>query len=135
MDNNTGRFELQIRSGSIERGLVVVVGLGFDPKYPPIKMVTLTDINGNGSDEVAVLGRHQGGFNQKVWVKDGKTNRSLKQIFFDRNFVGQDLDVSADLNGNGVQELVVLGKRESDGKLRAIIKDAKTRELIARINF
>ena len=97
-------------------------------------MVTLSDINGNGSDEVAVLGRHQGGFNQKVWVKDGKTGRSIQQVFFNKTLLPQDMDACPDVNGNGAYELVVLGRR-SDGKLRAIIKDAKTGARIGAFNF
>ena len=45
------------------------------------------------------------------------------------------MDVCPDINGNGSYELVMLGKRESDGKLRVIIKDAKTGELIKAFNF
>ena len=109
--------------------------LGFDPNYAPIKMEILSDINDNGSDEVVVLGIRTGGGNHKAWVKDGRTGESLSQVFFNKRFAGQDLDVCADINGNGSQELVVLGKRESDGKLKAFIKDAKTGELLGRVDF
>ncbi len=109
--------------------------LGFDPQYPPLKMVILSDLNGNGSDEVVVLGPKAGGGNQKAVVKDGKTNELIRRLFFNKTFVAQDMDVCPDINGNGAQELVMLGKRESDGKLKAFIKDARTGELIGRINF
>ena len=56
-------------------------------------------------------------------------------MFFDKNFAGQDIAICADINGNGAQELVLLGERASDGELRAIIKDAKTGELIGVVNF
>ena len=109
--------------------------LGFDPNYAPIKMAVLSDINGNGSEEVVVFGQRINAGNHKAWVKDGRTGESLSQVFFSKQFAGQDLDVCPDINGNGSQELVMLGRRESDGKLRAFIKDAKTGELIGRINF
>ncbi len=112
-----------------------VSSLGFDANYPPIKMAIVSDLNGNGSEEIVILGRRFNGGNQKAWVKDGKTNASLSQVFFNKYFIGQDMDVGPDINGNGAQELVMLGRRGSDGKLRAFIKDARTGELIGRINF
>ena len=56
-------------------------------------------------------------------------------MFFDKNFAGQDITTCAHINGNGTQELVLLGERASDGKLRAMVKDAKTGELIGVVNF
>ncbi len=109
--------------------------LGFDANYPPIKMVVVSDLNGNGSEEVVVLGRRAGGGNQKAVVKDGKTNAVLRTLFFNKAFPARDLDVCPDLNGNGAQELVVLGRRDHDGTLKAFIKDAKTGELLQRITF
>jgi hypothetical protein len=47
----------------------------------------------------------------------------------------QDIATCADINGNGSEELVLLGKRASDGKLKATVKDAKTGELIGVVNF
>ena len=56
-------------------------------------------------------------------------------VFFGNIFVGQDMATCADINGNGAEGLVLLGRRASDGKLRAIVKDAKTGELIGVVNF
>jgi hypothetical protein len=108
--------------------------LGFDPNYRPIRLRVLDDINRNGTEEVAVLAVRRGCCNQKVWVKDGGTGESIRVVYFGKTYLGEDLDISPDINGNGTPELVVLGRRD-DGKLRAIIKDSKTGELIGSVGF
>ena len=108
--------------------------LGFDPNYPPVKMAVVPDTNGNGSDEVVVLGVRFNNGNQKAVVKDGRTNKLIKRVFFNPEFIGQDLAVCPDMNGNGVSELVMLGRRGYD-EIKAFIKDAKTGALIKRVEF
>jgi hypothetical protein len=108
--------------------------LGFDPNYRPIRMRVLDDVNGNGSEEVAVLAVRRGCCNQKVWVKDTLTGESIRIAYFGKKFIGEDLAISPDMNGNGTPELIVLGRRD-DGKIAAIIKDSKTAELISWVGF
>ena len=108
--------------------------LGFDPNYRPVRLRVLDDINGNGSEEIAVLAVRRGCCNQKVWVKDAKTGQSIKMVYFGTQYIGEDMDISPDINGNGAPELVVLGRRD-DGVLRAYIKDSKTGEFISSVGF
>jgi hypothetical protein len=108
--------------------------LGFDPQYRPVRFRVLDDLNGNGSQEVAVLAVRRGCCNQKVWVKDPLTGQSIRQVFFGKQFIGEDMDIVPDINGNGTPELVVLGRRD-DGKLAAIIKDSKTGEFVSWVGF
>jgi hypothetical protein len=108
--------------------------LGFDPQYRPVRFRVLDDLNGNGSQEVAVLAVRRGSGNQKVWVKDTLTGESIRQVFFGKQFIGEDMDIVPDINGNGTPELVVLGRRD-DGKIAAIIKDSKTAEFISWVAF
>jgi hypothetical protein len=55
-------------------------------------------------------------------------------VFFGKQFIGEDMDIIPDINGNGTPELVVLGRR-GDGKIAAIIKDSKTAEFISWVGF
>ena len=71
---------------------------------------------------------------QKVWVKDTLTGESIQVVYFGKQFIGDDMDIIPDINGNGAPELVVLGRRD-DGVLRAIIKDSKTGELLGSVGF
>ena len=109
---------------------------GVEQFFEPIQMLNIGDINGNGTDELAIYGRHLNNTSQKAQVFDsGRTTSRLSTVFFDRNFVGEDFDACPDLNGNGSPELVLFGKRASDGKLRAIVKDARTGQLVGKVDF
>ncbi len=109
--------------------------LGFDRNYPPTQLLTIADVNGNGADEVVVYGQRFVGGTQKAQIKDSKTKALIRVVFFDKNFVGQDITTCADINGNGTEELVLLGKRARDGKLRVIVKDAKSGVNIGVVDF
>mgnify|MGYP001827169166 FL=1 len=109
--------------------------IGFDRNYPPTKLLTIPDVNGNGADEVVVYGQRFDGYNQKAVVKDSKSRQLIKAVFFDRNAPGLDIATCADINGNGAEELVLLGKRNKDGKLKAMVRDAKTGELLGVVKF
>jgi hypothetical protein len=98
-------------------------------------LLTIADVNDNGADEMVVFGQRFNGGNQKAQIKDSKTKALIRSVFFDKNFPGQDIATCADINGNGGEELVLLGRRASDGKLRAMVKDAKTGELIGVLRF
>jgi hypothetical protein len=108
--------------------------LGFDPNYRPVRLRVVDDINGNGYEEIAVLAVRRGCCNQKVWVKDAKTGQSIKRVFFGKQYIGVDMDISPDMNGNGTPELVVLGQSDM-GVLKAIIKDSKTGEFVSSVGF
>jgi hypothetical protein len=130
--NNDDAVNVMVRDTKTRKPLG---SMGFDRNYPPIKLLTIGDVNNNGADEVVVFGQRFNGGNQKAQVKDSKTKALIKAVFFDKNFPGQDMASCADINGNGSQELVLLGKRASDGKLKATVKDAKTGELIGVVKF
>jgi len=108
--------------------------LGFDPNYRPVRMRIVDDVNGNGAEEVAVLAVRRGSGNQKVWIKDARSGKSVRHIFFGKTYIGEDMGISPDINGNGTPEVVVLG-RNNDGVLRVIIKDSKTGEFISSVGL
>ena len=130
--NNDDAVNVMVRDTKTRQRLG---SIGFDRNYPPTHLLTLGDVNGNGADEVVVFGQRINGGNQKAQIKDSKTKALIKTVFFDKNFPGQDVATCADINGNGSEELVLLGKRDRDGKLRAMVKDAKTGALIGVVNF
>jgi hypothetical protein len=109
--------------------------IGFDRNYPPKRLLTLPDLNGNGSEELIVFGTRFDEANQKAQIKDAKTKVLLRAVYFDKDFVAQDIATCPDLNGNGSGDLVVLGQRKRDGKLRAIVKDAGNGSLFGTVDF
>ena len=109
--------------------------VAFDRNFPPLKLMILPDLNGNGADEVAVYARQRLGTSQKIKIKDSKTLMPINTVFFDRNFVGLDATSCPDINGNGADELLLLGERADNGKVRVIVKDSLTDELLGKVNF
>lgn len=107
----------------------------FDPNYPPVKLLTLPDMDGNGADELVVFGQRFNSGNQKAQIRDSATGNFVSVVFFDKNFDGKDMTLCPDINGNGVDEIAVLGQRQRDGRYRAIIKDPKTRQRLGVIDF
>ncbi len=108
--------------------------LYFDRSLRELRLLPLADINGNGADELLVFGRRANGA-QKAQIKDSRSKSNIRSVFFDKNFPAQDIQACGDMNGNGSQELVLLGMRRTDGKLKVIIKDSLTGELIGTVNF
>jgi len=109
--------------------------IGLDRAFDPQKLLTISDINRNGADEVAVYAAKPDDSKQKVQIKDSKTRKFIRALYFDPNFVGIDVDISSDMNGNGAQEVVLLGRRDDNGKVKAIIKDARTGALVGTVPF
>ncbi|WP_167505794.1 LamG domain-containing protein [Desulfosediminicola flagellatus] len=101
----------------------------FNDKWTPKAISTLADMNGNGTDELAVLAVKKE--NGKVWVKilDSETREVLNSVYFlDNDWMAMGLTTVADLNQNGVDELAVLVVEKSTGRGNTIIRDAETRE-------
>ncbi|WP_157640283.1 choice-of-anchor Q domain-containing protein [Lamprocystis purpurea] len=107
----------------------------FNPEYDPLKLVVVDDMNGNGAQEYAVLGRKPATGQVNTTVLDGATGRWLNQIWYDRACAPLDLVSIADLNGNGAAELVMLGRCGTAKVLRAIVKDSKTGQVLNRLDF
>lgn len=96
-----------------------------DADHPPTGFLAIGDTNGNGADEVVVFGQRFDGRNQKAQVIDSASGKFLSTLYFDRNFTGRSIVSCADQNGNGAEEIALLGQRV-DGALKVIVKDSKS---------
>lgn len=108
--------------------------IGLSRIYAPYQLLIVPDINGNGSEEVVVYGKTAAG-EQAAQLRDSKTGEQLRSVWFNKNFPAQDVATCGDNNGNGAADIVVLGKRASDGKLRAMVQDSKTGALIKAVDY
>jgi len=104
-----------------------------DAGFTPHKLFVISDVNGNGATEIVVFGINAAG-KQKAQIKDSLTGKSIRSIYFPPHLEFADVAHSRDLNDNGSQELVVLGKK-TDGSYRVTVKDTKTGRLIDRVTF
>lgn len=109
--------------------------MNFDPDYPPIRLLTLPDLTGNGAEEIVVFGQRFDGSKQKAQLRDSATGEFAGFIFYSKNFDGLDLVRCDDFNGNRADELAMLGRRKSDGLYRVIVKDTWTGNRLANVNF
>jgi hypothetical protein len=108
---------------------------GFGQGYDPLKLAVVADLNGNGVDDYAVLGRNAATGQVAVSVQEGATNRWLNRFWYDKGCTPLDLASIADLDHNGAAELVMLGRCGADGELRAVVTDAKTGQVLNRLTF
>lgn len=124
------RVNVQIRDTATRELLRFV---GFQQRHLPGRLLVLADMNGNGSDEVAVFTRRLDGDDQRVIVKDGLTGEELNRTWFDRNFPARDFVACGDVNGNGAEDVAFLGQRPSDRRYKVVVKDGLTGERLAMI--
>jgi hypothetical protein len=99
-------------------------------------MAAVPDLDGNGYPELVVAKINVRPGQGATEIKDGLTG-ALITNFTDpsADFVFQALAVSADLNGNGSAEIVVLQQRLRDRKVLALIRDGRTGGLIRSLTF
>ena len=126
------KFNVMIRDAQSSARLTV---LDYDSNYKPIKMRIANDLNNNGADEIVMLDKHRQNEFIKATVKDAKSKKLIKKMFFNKRMVPHDLAVCADMNGNNKSEIVVLGERHRDGGLVLIVKDAKTGQLLGTVDY
>ena len=110
--------------------------VGYSSSYIPRQIMVIPDLNGDGVPELGVLGTNSTNNRNRVQIKDALSDAKISNVNFSKVFLPQDdIAVMSDINANGSAELVYLGKRQSDGKLRAFIKDALTKVTINTVNF
>jgi hypothetical protein len=109
--------------------------LGFASGFEPIAISGVADLNRNNAAEVALLARDRTNGKQRVEVRDGRSGALLTRSWLPSNFLGEALAKVVDINGNGAEELVILGRRDSDGALNVFIRDALTGENLKRIRL
>ena len=131
-ETDAGARNVQIRDPRTRRWLGSV---DFTEPYTPFGLEVVGDVNGNGSEELALLGTHVTGGDQKVVIKDGRTGATLSEFWFDRSFPARDFLSCGDLNRNGTDDLAFLGYRMSDGRNKVTTRDGRTRERVALVWF
>jgi hypothetical protein len=108
----------------------------------PQGFVVLNDLNGNGVPEIGVLyskiGMMYSYFGQPtVDIKDAMNNKvylsSLR--FLNPSFVPRKIAVSADTNGNGSSEIIVLGIGKANNTPKVETRDSKTGVILSDTQF
>jgi hypothetical protein len=133
--DNNGVVELAVlsRRDSDWRGLVEVKN-AIGPTNPrsvwvgagltAVDLEIVPDADGNGVPEVAVLSRRESDGRIVVEVKNASGPTNPNAVWFMAGNTAIDFSVVADKDGNGVPEVAVLSKRDSDGRLVTEVKNA-----------
>jgi hypothetical protein len=82
----------------------------FGNKYQPQSMITMPDINSNGSDEIVAMGVDPATQNIRVQVRDSDTTATLYNIWLGAVNEAVDIALINDINSDGVSDLAVLLK-------------------------
>jgi hypothetical protein len=77
------------------------------------------------------------GNNQRASIRDSRTGRPVgaRHLFFDKNAPARDVVTCSDINGNGAEELAMLGQQLEGGHFKAIVKDSRTGERLGIVRF
>lgn len=113
----------------------IVQNIWLGKGWQVMRQELITDVNGNGYEEVAVLQVNDKDGAVNVQLRDSKTGQGLGRIGFDRKYPPTHLFTLRDVNDNGADEVVVFGQRFNGGNQKVQIKDSRTGTLIRRIYF
>jgi hypothetical protein len=107
----------------------------FNPTFVPRRFAVMPDLNANGSEELAfVRANPEPGVN-KIQIRDSASGSLVKDVWFDKSLLPQDLAVIPDSNGNGAVELALLAIRQRDGARSVVIKDTSSSLKLGVVGF
>jgi len=112
-----------------------VTALSFAARFRPVDLVSIADFTHNGACEIGLLSHNEDTGAQRMDIVDSRSKKLLRRLWFTTDFLVQGADVLPDRDGNGAEEVAVLGRRESDGAMNVYIKDAASGALLKRIAF
>ena len=107
--------------------------ISFDSAYRPRWLRVAQEVGADRIPAIAVISLHQNG-TPRAKLRDELSGEPVSRVFFDRNFTALHFNVLADINGNGVSELVVVGI-DGVGRVRTPVKDARTTALVSMVWF
>ena len=111
----------------------LLADIRFGHNIDALAVESLSDMTGNGVDEVAVLGNTLSG-RIRVSIRDSLTKEVVSNLWFSRQFPALDFGIVPDMSDNGFEEIAVLGASES-GEVQVTIKDAMTGDLLGGYRF
>jgi alpha-tubulin suppressor-like RCC1 family protein len=107
----------------------------FDSTFMPRRFVVMPDLNGNGSEELALVRADPQPGTNKIQIRDSASGALIKNVWFDKSLLPQDLAVIPDSNANDAIELALLAIRPSNGARLVVIKDARSNLQLGVVGF
>ncbi len=120
MRDSDGRAAVEIRDG-LTGGFVRRVF--FSSGFMPVTGRALTDLDSDGSPELAILMVRDDG-RYKVEIRNAMGASAPRHVFFQAGFTPIDFEIGPDPDGDGVPELAVLATRDTDGRAKVEQRNA-----------
>jgi len=128
-----GRPRVQIRDSATDAVVknLLFVNVGFDP----LDMVVMSDLGGDGGDDIAVLADNLYTGKITVQVRDGASGSLVSNVaFLSLAWRAHQLLSVSDLDNRPGDELGVLAT-DADGRIAVMVRDASTGDFIRNVRF
>jgi ELWxxDGT repeat protein len=120
-ENASGKIAVEVRDGSTGAQLKRISYMS--AKWVPHQLRALSDSNGNGAVELAVLARNDAG-NIRAEVRDARSGNRIKSVnFLSTAFAPVAMAVLDDIKQTDADELALLAFRREGGDLRVQERD------------
>jgi hypothetical protein len=106
----------------------------FGSVYQPQSMITMPDINTNGSEEIVAIGVDPATQNVRVQVRDSASTATHYNIWLGNTNEAVDTALINDINGNGYPDLAILLKTPT-GTGRVRVQDGLNGAFIRNLFF
>ena len=127
-----GRNIVQLRDAASDVNINNIYYFGSN--WTTLDLAGLADVNGNSSADTAVLAQSDTG-TIRVNVRDAATGLLIRGMsFLDSSWSARAFAVIPDIDGNGVQELGVVARKD-DGSIRVQIRDAASGSIVRSFNI
>ncbi|MBV5347243.1 SBBP repeat-containing protein, partial [bacterium] len=123
------------RGGPNDAFVTKIADLSTAPIAVPRGLVALGDLDGDGTQDLAVWFQDLAAGTLTALVRDAANGTLLQTIDFDPAYAPLDLVAVPDLDGNGAPELALLGQRATDHRVQVETFDALSGVRLSVIAF
>lgn len=128
-----GRTMLLVKDAVDKRGLVASYAW---PGMDSPTLLTIPDISGDGTPELAAAGLNTATNRYQLQIKDGSDrNNTLNNITWPNRYSDVSFHVFNDMDGDGLADVVLQGLNTSSGNHELVIVNTANRNTITTINL
>ena len=128
-----GRTMLLVKDAADKRGLVASYAW---PNMDSPTLLTIPDISGDGTPELAAAGLNTATNRYQLQIKDGSDrNNTLNNITWPNRYSDVSFHVFNDMDDDGLADVVLQGLNTTSGNYELVIVNAVNRNTITTINL
>ena len=128
-----GRTMLIIKDAVDKRGIVASYAW---PGMDSPTLLTIPDISGDGTPELAAAGLNNATNRYQLQIKDGADrSNTLSNITWSNRWSNVSFHVFDDMDGDGLADVALQGLNTTSGRYELVVVNAATRDTITTINL